>query len=115
MVEHMPYGGLPPVPGELLMRFNLDPVLMVALVALGLWQVNHVLSFAYVSPAAAARHRLCAALGWSAAAVALISPLCALSVALFSARVGQHLILLLIAAPLIAYGWPKSTHPGRRG
>jgi putative membrane protein len=45
------------------------------------------------------------------ASAALISPLCALSVSLFSARVGQHAVLLLIAAPLIAYALPA---PARR-
>ena len=38
---------------------------------------------------------------------ALISPLCALSVSLFSARVGQHMILLLVAAPLLALARPR--------
>jgi putative membrane protein len=47
-----------------------------------------------------------AAWGWLAATVAFVSPLCGLSVALFSARSAQHMILLLIAAPLIALGWP---------
>ena len=45
-------------------------------------------------------------LGWIIAAAALISPLCPLSVSLFAARVGQHMILTLIAAPLVAAGRP---------
>jgi len=53
------------------------------------------------------RSRTFAVCGWLAAAVAFISPLCALSVSLFSARIAQHMILLLIAAPLIALGWPR--------
>ena len=44
--------------------------------------------------------------GWLVAASAFLSPLCALSVALFSARIGQHMILILVAAPLIAMGLP---------
>ncbi|MDP9082189.1 MAG: cytochrome c oxidase assembly protein [Pseudomonadota bacterium] len=44
--------------------------------------------------------------GWLVASIALVSPLCALSVALFSARVAQHMILVLIAAPLIALALP---------
>ena len=49
----------------------------------------------------------------SAALVAFlfISPLCAASMALFSARVGQHLLLTLIAAPLIAAALPKVRLP----
>ncbi len=45
--------------------------------------------------------------GWLIAASALLSPLCALSVALFSARVAQHMILVLVAAPLIGMAWPR--------
>lgn len=93
----LPYCGLPPVPGELLLRFNLDPVLILTLAALGgghtLLQTNR-------------RLRTYAAVGWCVAAAAFISPLCALSVALFSARVAQHMILVLLAAPLIALAWP---------
>ena len=37
--------------------------------------------------------------GWLVAAAAFTSPLCALSVSLFSARIAQHMILVLIAAP----------------
>ena len=44
------------------------------------------------------------ALGWLLLALAFISPLCNLSVALFSARVTQHMIIALIAAPMIARG-----------
>jgi putative membrane protein len=56
------------------------------------------------------------AAGWSVAALALVSPLCPLSVALFSARVGQHMALTLIAAPLVALGDPLSVRrsDGRR-
>jgi len=47
-----------------------------------------------------------AVLGWAVVAVALMSPLCALSVSLFSARVAQHTVLMLLAAPLIAIALP---------
>jgi putative membrane protein len=93
----LPYCGAPPSPGDLLSRFNLDPVLIGSLVALALSQL--ILS-------KTARSRVCAACGWGTAAAALITPLCALSVALFSARVAQHMVLVLIAAPLIAVDLP---------
>lgn len=93
----LPYCGAPPVPGELLARFNLDPVLIFVLTGL---LIGHV------HAANGRRAQLLAAGGWLVAAVALISPLCALSVALFSARVAQHMVLVLIAAPLIAAAWP---------
>jgi putative membrane protein len=39
-------------------------------------------------------------------AAVLLSPLCNLSVALFSARVAQHVLLLTVAAPLLALALP---------
>jgi cytochrome c oxidase assembly factor CtaG len=38
--------------------------------------------------------------------VAFISPLNALSTALFSAHMGQHLLLIFVAAPLLVWGMP---------
>jgi putative membrane protein len=92
----LPYCGSAPLPGALLGRFNLDPVLMQALVVLAWAQVAHF----------AGKRRSVAVSGWLVVAAALMSPLCALSVALFSARVGQHMILILVAAPLIALSLP---------
>lgn len=91
----IPYCGLPVLPGELLTRFNLDPLLLASLALAACLQVRF---------ATATRTRAVAACGWIVAAVAFVSPLCALSVSLFSARVGQHMLLVLIAAPLIALG-----------
>jgi putative membrane protein len=97
MLEQLPYCGSAPSPGELLSRFNLDPVLIAALILIGATHVASVRD-------AAARGR--AAAGWFVAAAAFISPLCALSVSLFSARIAQHMILILLAAPLIASARP---------
>ena len=96
-----PYCGAPPLPGALLDRWNGDPILiafLIALAGLHLWRVPE--------------RRGAAALGWAVAAFAFLSPLCALSVSLFSARVGQHMILVLIAAPLIGGALPPA---GRHG
>jgi putative membrane protein len=86
----------------LLTRFNWDPRLLTALAALALCHAlilrNHGRS---------RQARGLALGGWAVAATALVSPLCALSVALFSARVAQHMVLLLVAAPLIAGGLPR--------
>ena len=90
------------MPGALLDRWNGDPILiafLVALAALHLWHVPE--------------RRGAAALGWAVAAFAFLSPLCALSVSLFSARVGQHMILVLVAAPLIGGALPPPS--GRHG
>ncbi len=93
----VPYCGAFPVPGELLYRWNLDPGLLLALSALAFIQIGN--SFG--------SRRVAATFGWAIATLAFISPLCALSVALFSARVGQHMILLLVAAPLIGVALPQ--------
>ncbi len=110
MAVQLPYCGLAPVPGALLGRFNFDPLLMAVLCCLCLWQI-----LAVRRSANGRQHRQYLALaGWAIAAGAFLSPLCALSVALFSARIGQHMILVLIAAPLIALAWPgpdPSRHP----
>lgn len=99
----IPYCGAPPAPADLWARWNLDPILIGVLLA-GL--------AAYVL----GRHRrpedipvwraAAFGAGWVILAAALVSPLCPLSVALFSARVGQHMILTLLAAPLIMLGRP---------
>ena len=99
----VPYCGSPPSPGELLGRFNLDPVLITTLLVLACIHV-------YAIPESNRRGRAHTACGWLVAALALVSPLCALSVSLFSARITQHMILLLVSAPLIALGWQRQRH-----
>jgi putative membrane protein len=105
-VAPIPYCGFPPAPVDLWVRWNLDPFLICVLA---------VAAAAYAWKAAAARRqgRPMAAwrqtsfyVGWTITALALISPLCPLSVSLFAARIGQHIILALIAAPLVAAGRP---------
>ena len=105
MAQPIPYCGPAPSPGELLSRFNLDPVLicvLVALCALQLFVLQRRGGFGM------RRRQAFALAGWLVASAAFLSPLCALSVALFSARVGQHMVLVLIAAPLIALGLPRT-------
>lgn len=99
----LPYCGAPPSPATLLARWNLDPILIACLAGLLL---------AYFAIARRAFHvegrgRWCFVAGWAIGSLALISPLCPLSVSLFSARVGQHMILTFVAAPLIALGLPR--------
>ncbi|HXE16087.1 MAG TPA: cytochrome c oxidase assembly protein [Stellaceae bacterium] len=101
----VPYCGLPPDPGVLWSRWNLDPVLIAILVAIGV-------AYALAVPTAIRRgavargNAACFAIGWTVLAAALISPLCALSVSLFAARVAQHMVIVLVAIPLIATGRP---------
>jgi putative membrane protein len=109
-MTELPYCGTAPLPGELFSRFNLDPVLIAGLalaICLQLWWNRPA------AQPATPRQRLLGVAGWVVAASAFLSPLCALSVALFSARVGQHMILVLIAAPLIALGLPAKPISGK--
>jgi putative membrane protein len=89
------YCGPAPVPIDIWTRWNLDPVLLAALAALAL--------------VVARRRSSDARAGWAAIAlmvVIFVSPLCALSSALFSARVLHHVLLVAAVAPLLALAFP---------
>jgi len=92
----VPYCGAPPMPGDV--AWNLDPWLVGALV------VGLLLAW---KPAGRGGDRRALLAGWTVLGAMLVSPLCNLSVALFSARVGQHLVLLTVAAPLLALALPR--------
>lgn len=77
-------------PGAIWGRWNLDPLLLAGLAGLAL-----LLGRSRAGAAAVA-----------VLVLAFVSPLCALSAALFSARVVHHLLLVAVAAPLIALAWP---------
>jgi putative membrane protein len=95
---YSPYCGAPPSPGELLQRWNLDPFLISVLALI-------LAAYLLSGRSTPTWRRLSFCAGWLLGSLAVISPLCPLSVALFSARVGQHLILTSLVAPLIALGW----------
>ena len=98
--SYVPYCGAPPVPGQL--TWNLDPVLLFLLVS-----VPVLYGIGNKGQAGPDRIRQSYFyLGWAVLAVALVSPLCSLSIALFSARVAQHMLVTLVAAPLIVLGQP---------
>lgn len=95
----IPYCGTAPVPEHLWSRWNWDPTLLLVLASLCAW---HAARCGFFNRSRSWRFaRLSFAAGWSAVFLALISPLCALSVALFSARVTQHMWLIAVAAPLL--------------
>jgi putative membrane protein len=99
-----PYCGTPPLPGAVLWNFDLSLMIGLAAILLLAWM-----------PAGRGGDRRLLLAGWVVLAAALLSPLCNLSVALFSARVAQHLVLLVVAAPLLALGLPpprRATAPG---
>jgi putative membrane protein len=89
------YCGPAAIPQDLWARWNADPSLIVALVALAV----------VVGHGGAANARA----GWAAIAlmaVVFVSPLCALSSALFSVRVLHHVLLIAAVAPLLALAFP---------
>ena len=102
----IPYCGSAPVPGAL--HWNLDPTLIAALATLA----GAHLSLARSHDVAKRDIGVCA-FGWLALVLAFISPLCNLSVALFSARVTQHMAIVLLAAPMIARGLVPAHSLGR--
>jgi putative membrane protein len=89
------YCGPSPVPENIWMRWNLDPVLLTAIAAC-------VMAFVFLRRDAAHAERWCFTGAIATLLIAFVSPLCALTVALFSARVVHHVLLVAIAAPLIA-------------
>ncbi len=102
-----PYCGNPPIPGGL--HWNLDPALIAAFVAAAaLYAVCYGLRKIEIGN----RQVLVGGAGLAVLAAALISPLCNLSIALFAARAGQHVLMLLVAAPLLVLGLPRG-HVGR--
>ena len=91
-----PYCGGAPAPGELLGRWNLDPVL-IAVLAIGFvlaWRVSD--------------NRPLVVAAFAVLAISFVSPLCALSSALFSARTVHHILLVAVAAPLLAWSLPRT-------
>lgn len=99
----LPYCGAPPAPDVVWSRWNLDPFLIAALILL---LGGYLVAFKRHSARVGLTpyHRIAFAAGWVLTVAALISPLCPLSVSLFSARIAQHMLLTLIAAPLVVLG-----------
>jgi putative membrane protein len=88
------------VPADVWQRWNFDPLLIGMLALL----------------AACVTRRRCAdaRAGWAAIALlglVFVSPLCALSSALFSARVLHHVLLIAAVAPLLARAFPLPQLP----
>ncbi len=112
----VPYCGPAAVPAGFWAAWNLDPWLLAGLG--GLIAV-HVAVYGRPGatwgwPAAAfgrqrrpggGRNHSTFTAAWLVLVVAFVSPLCALSAALFSARVAHHLLLVGLAAPLLVIAW----------
>ncbi|MBB4052989.1 putative membrane protein [Devosia subaequoris] len=95
----MSYCGSPPTLETLWGRWNFEPVLLGALV------LTALAGFALLRQAGQ-RRQLAFASAWLLAVLLFVSPVCALSVALFSVRVGHHVVLTMVLAPLLALALP---------
>lgn len=94
-----PYCGAAPAPAEWAMRWNLDPLLLAALA---------LAAFAFIRFGPAERRaRICFWSAWGLTVLLFVSPLCALSSALFSVRVVHHALLATVIAPLLARAMPE--------
>ncbi|MGF7147319.1 putative membrane protein [Sphingomonas zeicaulis] len=87
-----PYCGSAPLPAELITRWNLDPVLLIGLVAAAI----------LIRRLPGKTERAAAMIALALCALSFVSPLCAMTSALFSARVAHHLILITVVAPMLA-------------
>lgn len=90
----IPYCGAAPLPSDWLAQWNLDPVVLALLLA-GAFVLKRAGSGAP------------AWIGLASLFLLFVSPLCALSSALFSMRVTHHVILTAVTAPLLAFALPR--------
>jgi putative membrane protein len=89
------------IPADVWMHWNLDPFFLIALLLPACLYFRGVLTYRVDL-----RRIAFFAGGLLALAVAYISPLDAVSGSLFSAHMAQHLLLMLVAAPLLAWSAP---------
>lgn len=94
--------GQPVAPHDVAGAWNLDPLILGGCVAV-------LLLYRRGNRQVARHRRLAFHLGLTAVVVALISPLDAVSRSLASAHMVQHLLLLVVAAPALAWGRPLAT------
>ena len=102
------HAGRPLAPHDLWGAWNLDALLVAGMV-LTLWAYGRGAAGRRQSRPAEAWRQRCFAGAMVAVAVALLSPLDALSGALASAHMVQHVLLVLAAAPLLALSAPVAT------
>lgn len=98
-----PYCGAAPGPADFLSRWNADPLLLIAIV---------VAMAAYASLLLSGRVQLkrpiAVPLVFALCIFLFVSPFCALTSALFSARVLHHVMLTAVVAPLVVLAFPAT-------
>lgn len=101
--------GLPPLPDDIWRHWRWEPALLAVFMVIigfygrGVWQL-----WQRAGAGRGVRYWQVAAFGAGIVAlfIAFISPLAALAQALFSAHMAQHLLLMMVAAPLLVLGAP---------
>ena len=106
LIPILAHPGQPPAPHDLWSSWNLHPVLLAGLLLAG-WAYRRGRTGGPRRPVDTWRAR-CFTAALAALGLALLSPLDALSSALASAHMVQHLLLILVAAPLLALSAPSS-------
>jgi putative membrane protein len=106
LIPVLAHPGQPPAPHDLWGAWNLHPVLLGGFL-LAAWAYRRGQTSGPRRPVDSWRAR-CFTAALVALGLALLSPLDALSNALASAHMVQHLLLLLVAAPLLALAAPSS-------
>ncbi|HEY7970563.1 MAG TPA: cytochrome c oxidase assembly protein, partial [Candidatus Limnocylindrales bacterium] len=105
---HGPVPAEPPSAANLLFGWTIEPAVFLALVAAAVVWVRLVRQVNRAHPAnpVPRRRTVCFLLGLAAVAVALMSGIDTYDTTLFSIHMVQHLLLTLLAAPLIVLGAP---------
>lgn len=106
LIPILAHAGQPPAPHDLWGAWNLDPGLLLG-IFLAVWAYRR--GQTHSRRAVDTWRARCFAGALVAIGAALISPLDALSGALASAHMVQHILLLLVAAPLLALAAPSGT------
>ena len=107
LIPILAHSGQPPAPHDLWGAWNLNPLLLLGFLLVG-WAYRRGQTGGRRRDADIWRAR-CFAGALAVLGFALVSPLEALSRALASAHMVQHVLLLLVAAPLLALSAPSST------
>jgi putative membrane protein len=102
------YCGSPAVWADLWGRWNFDPILILCLI-LGAVAGFHSLRGQPI------RRRVAFGAGLLLCAILFVSPLCALTVSLFSARVVHHVLLMMVVAPMLVVASPAGWRRKGRG
>lgn len=96
-------------PSDLPMQWSLEPQVLIPIAIVAWWYavgVRAVWRHAGFSRGVRASQAACFACGVVALLVALLSPLDAASDVVFSAHMTQHVLLMLVVAPLVVLGQP---------